>query len=143
MTDSQPSHTRRAADTSEFARQLRHGQNMAEVLLWNELKNRSLGGHKFARQFPVGPYFADFLCRSKELVVELDGSQHIASVSDRVRDEIVMTRGYSVVRFLNTGVLSKRPEICETILAVLDGRISGDVISPEFGVFFSKKIVTK
>ena len=36
---------------------------------------RRLGGWKWRRQVPVGPYFADFLCLEAALIVELDGGQ--------------------------------------------------------------------
>jgi very-short-patch-repair endonuclease len=65
------------------ARTLRHGDNMAEAILWNELKARKLKGHKFVRQMPIGLYFADFACRSRKLIVEVDGSQHANSDYDR------------------------------------------------------------
>jgi very-short-patch-repair endonuclease len=58
------------------ARQLRKVENDAEEWLWHELRGRRLNGHKFVRQLPIGPYFADFACREANLVVEVDGSQH-------------------------------------------------------------------
>ena len=45
------------------ARSLRKADNDAEQALWSALKNRQLNGAKFTRQFPIGPYFADFACR--------------------------------------------------------------------------------
>ncbi len=45
------------------------------------------------RQFPVGPYIADFACR--ELIVELDGGQHADSVSDAGRTAFLNAEGYS------------------------------------------------
>src|SRR5687767_14470999 len=68
--------SRRKPGSTKRARGLRQGDNQAEALLWLELKRRTLGGFKFTRQLPVGPYFADFACREKWLVVEIDGSQH-------------------------------------------------------------------
>ncbi len=44
---------RRKPNVNERARLLRQGDNVAEAVLWNELKDRNLGGHKFVRQFPV------------------------------------------------------------------------------------------
>jgi len=58
------------------ARQLRQLDSDAEDKLWFELRSRRLNGHKFIRQMPIGPYFADFACREANLVVEVDGSQH-------------------------------------------------------------------
>ena len=116
-------------DAIRFARQLRQADNDAEALLWFELKAKRLGGFKFVRHFPVGPYFADFLCRSERLVVELDGSQHAESVHDARRDAFMATDGYSIMRFWNTDVFKERDSVCETILAALEGRITEAVVA--------------
>jgi very-short-patch-repair endonuclease len=77
-------------------------------------------GVRFVRQHPIGPYIADFACRSLKLVVELDGSQH-GGASDRRRDSYMAARGYVVLRFWNPEVLSNMDGVLETIrLAVLD-----------------------
>jgi very-short-patch-repair endonuclease len=55
------------------------------LLLWNRIRNRQLGGVKFVRQEPIGRYYADFVCRERRIVVELDGGQHAESNSDRYR----------------------------------------------------------
>ena len=96
-------------------------------MLWQDLKGRRLGGHQFVRQHPIGPYFADFCCRKKKLVVELDGSQHADSQYDRRRDEVMRARGYSVLRFWSHDALKQRNSVCETILAALGGRLAEDV----------------
>ena len=85
-TPDKQSRSRRKKGTTTRARSLRNAGNQAEALLWEELKDRRLGGYKFVRQFPLGPYYADFLCREHKLVVELDGSQHAGRASDRLRD---------------------------------------------------------
>ncbi|PDT05485.1 DUF559 domain-containing protein, partial [Rhizobium sp. M1] len=53
--------------TTARARSLRQSDNDAEGKLWNELRDRRLNGHKFVRQLPIGPYFADFACRELRL----------------------------------------------------------------------------
>ena len=58
------------------ARHLRKDQTEAERRLWRRLRNRLLGGFKFVRQEPIGPYFADFVCREENLIVEVDGATH-------------------------------------------------------------------
>jgi very-short-patch-repair endonuclease len=100
---------------------------VAEARLWDELKDRKLGGYKFVRQFPIGRYFADFACRKARLVVEVDGSQHADSESDRARDQIMTELGWSVIRFWNVDVLKELATVCNTILAALDGRLSEPV----------------
>ena len=126
---SSESRTRRKPIATSRARSLRGGNNFAEAKLWTELKNRKLGGHKFVRQFPVGPYFADFICREKRLVVEVDGSQHIDNHRDRKRDEYMRSQGISVLRFWNMDAIQKADEVLDTILAVLEGRIFEDIVA--------------
>jgi very-short-patch-repair endonuclease len=59
------------------ARCLRRAETEAERQLRRRLRARSLNGFKFMRQEPIGPYFADFVCREERLVVEVDGRDAI------------------------------------------------------------------
>ena len=102
------------------ARHLRRAQTDAERRLWYRLNNRQLAGHKFVRQEPIGPYFADFVCRERKLVVELDGSQHAESEHDQVRDAFLVTCGYRVLRFWNRDVMQNLNSMLDTIFAVLE-----------------------
>ena len=76
------------------------------------------------RQAPVGPYYADFVCRACKLVVELDGSQHADSVHDDKRDAVLVALGYRVLRFWNSDVLGSIDDVCETIVAAVEGRLA-------------------
>jgi len=136
-TPDQPS--RRSPDKIARARELRHGDNQAEAILWNELKAKRLGGYKFVRQMPIGPYFADFVCRSQKLVVELDGSQHAESAYDRRRDEFMRGEGFSVLRFWNVDALKNSKSVCETILAALEGRLAEDVVAVDLRFLFAAR----
>ena len=51
------------------ARSLRKHPTEAERLLWRHLRLRQLGGWKFRRQQPVGPYIVDFVCLEARLIV--------------------------------------------------------------------------
>ena len=102
------------------ARHLRRTQTDAERRLWYRLNNRQLAGHKFVRQEPIGSYFADFVCRERKLVVELDGSQHAESEHDQVRDAFLVTSGYRVLRFWNRDVMQNLNSVLDTIFAVLE-----------------------
>jgi very-short-patch-repair endonuclease len=104
---------------------LRQSDNDAEAKLWSELRNRRLNGFKFVRQFPIGRYFADFACREGNLVVEMDGSQHADNYAyDRLRDNVMNAEGWSVARFANTAALVEMNSVLETIVAILDGRLT-------------------
>ena len=86
------------------ARSLRRQATSAERALWEHLARSQLGA-KFSRQMPVGPYFADFLCRELKLVIELDGHSHdVAPERDGVRDHWMSQAGYTVLRFTNAEV---------------------------------------
>ncbi|MER9326395.1 DUF559 domain-containing protein [Mesorhizobium sp. M0488] len=123
--------SRRKTGTTQRARKLRQAGNQAEALLWLELKTRKLGGYRFTRQFSIGPYYADFCCREKWLVVELDGSQHADSSYDRRRDDFMRAQGYSILRVWSHDVLEHRTPVCDTILAALDGRLAEDVAASD------------
>ena len=54
----------------------------------------------------VGAFFADFLCRERKLVVELDGFAHVGRTDyDAARDRWFASQGYRVLRFANAEVL--------------------------------------
>ena len=124
-----PPRSRRKDGTTDRARALRQGDNLAEGRLWTELQDRKLGGYKFVRQHPIGPYFADFACRERRLVVEIDGSQHAGSMADRRRDAFMQDEGWSVIRFWSHEARSHTTSVCETILVALEGRLSETTVA--------------
>ncbi|WP_126173354.1 endonuclease domain-containing protein [Altericroceibacterium xinjiangense] len=112
MPDWKPRNTERARD-------LRHAATPAERLLWRYLARSQLGA-KFSRQIPVGPYYADFLCRSARLVVELDGFSRDAQPGrDAVRDRWFAEKGCRTVRFANEAVLRDPESVACAIREVL------------------------
>ena len=89
-------------DELEFARQLREGQTFAEARLWEMLRGRRMGGFKFRRQRPIGPYFADFCCLEAKLIVQLDGDSHLGREAyDEARTDYLRDQGWYVLRFEN------------------------------------------
>lgn len=106
------------------ARALRRSDNDAEARLWWAIRNRNLNGLKFVHQLPIGPYFADFACREKYFVIELDGSQHAGNAKDKIRDRYMNALGWSVARFWSGDVLAHLDAVEETIAAICDGRIT-------------------
>ena len=114
----------RPALATHRARALRHSMTDVERWLWSKLRDRRLGGYKFVRQMPIGPFFADFACRDARLIVELDGSQHAGSRRDAMRDTFLVNQGYRVLRFWNHEVASGIADACETILAAVEKRLA-------------------
>ena len=69
-----------------------------ERRVWYRLRRRNLAGFKFRRQYPIGPYFADFACLSARLVVEVDGALHEDPEKDRRKTEYLESQGFRVLR---------------------------------------------
>jgi very-short-patch-repair endonuclease len=101
------------------AQQLRNNATEAERRLWRHLSRRQLGGFKFSRQMPVGPFVCDFLCRERKLIVEVDGGQHSESMRDVSRTAYLEAQGYQVIRFWNNDVLGNVEGVLQIISASL------------------------
>ena len=108
-----------------LARRLRANQTDAETVLWNRIRNRQIDGHKFARQVPIGHYICDFVCRERQIVIEVDGGQHAESAADAIRDRYLVDEGYRVLRFWNNDVLGNIEGVLLTIQAELAERGEG------------------
>ncbi len=95
------------------ARELRRWSTEAEQAAWYVLRKLRLKGFRFRRQHPVGPYIADFFCRERRLIVELDGSVHgqpSQARRDAQRDAYLKALGYTVLRISN-GMVLEAPEL--------------------------------
>ena len=78
----------------------------AENILWQFLRN-SKTGFKFRRQHAVDQFIVDFICLTKNLIVEVDGGYHKETIEeDKLRTEILATYGYEVIRFANEEVIA-------------------------------------
>ncbi|OAN53061.1 ATP-dependent helicase HrpA [Paramagnetospirillum marisnigri] len=107
-----------------------------ERLLWQRLRAGQIGGAKFRRQHPAGPYFLDFVCLEAKLVIELDGGQHADQTRiahDERRTRYLKDQGYVVLRFWNNDVTENMSGVLETILATLASRPSPPTPSPASG----------
>ena len=102
-----------------MARNLRKQQTDAEQILWLKLKNRRLLDVKFRRQFPIGPYIADFVCLELSLIIELDGSQHSEQV-DNERSLFLNQHGFRVIRFWNNDLFNNSDGVMEQIRLTIE-----------------------
>jgi very-short-patch-repair endonuclease len=104
----------------DYARHLRNNGTEAERRLWGHLRRRQLNGFKFRRQHSIGRYVCDFVCLEAAVVVELDGSQHIAQIPyDEQRDDFLKANGFRELRFWNSSVFSEPEAVVQTILEAL------------------------
>ena len=109
------------------ARGLRQRSSIPERVLWSLLRDRRLGGLKFRRQVPVGPYIADYYCLDAALVVELDGASHDGrSAVDAERQRFIESQGVRVLRITNGDLVRDRVAVAEYILRVARERLSHD-----------------
>ena len=104
-----------------LARSLRKNQTDAENRMWYYLRNRRLSGYKFVREYVIGKYIADFVCREKKLIIEVDGGQHMtAEAYDQQRTKDLEAVGYLVVRVWNNEVFKNIQGVMEHILTLLE-----------------------
>jgi very-short-patch-repair endonuclease len=100
------------------ARRLRRDETEVERRLWRKLRGAQIEGASFRRQHPAGNYILDFYCPALCLAIELDGGQHAESASkDRQRDEWLVQRGVTVLRFWNSDVTGNFSGVLEVIAA--------------------------
>lgn len=116
----------------ERARMLRKNMTDAEQLLWRHLRNRELGGYKFRRQKPIGPFIVDFVCLEKRMVVEVDGGHHASQLdADQERSTYLEKKGFRILRFWNNEVLNETESVLSLILDILEGNSSNVTPHPD------------
>jgi very-short-patch-repair endonuclease len=107
---------------SARARELRTNLTDAERCLWHALRHKQLGGHRFRRQVPLGPYIVDFVCLAARLIIEVDGGQHSERMeADARRTEWLEGQGFRVIRFWNNDVLGT----IEGVLTMISLHLAG------------------
>ena len=91
----------------EKAKELRRNMTPQERKLWRLLRNHQFYGYEIRRQYPIDKYIVDFICRSKKIIIEIDGGQHNDEkniVYDKKRDNDLNKLGYKVIRFWNNDI---------------------------------------
>jgi very-short-patch-repair endonuclease len=91
-----------------------------EERLWKELRKLDAN---FRRQAPVGPYFADFACYARNLLIEVDGGVHerleAVQLRDVERQRWLEREGFTVVRFTDRQVADELHACIDQIKALL------------------------
>ena len=106
------------------AKELRKQSTDAERLLWSRLRNRRLLGLKFKRQSLIGIYIVDFVCRERNLIIEIDGGHHQEQqASDEIRTAFLISCGFRVIRYWNNEVLEDIDSVLESIRMTLEAEI--------------------
>jgi very-short-patch-repair endonuclease len=103
-----------------LARKLRNNSTYAEVLLWNQLKNKKLKGYDFHRQKPILNYILDFFCHELFLAIEVDGITHdseIQQAKDKARQSEIEALGISFLRFDDMEIKTQMDGVLREILS--------------------------
>jgi very-short-patch-repair endonuclease len=111
--------TNRSIIDNSLQRKLRNDMTDAENCLWRRLRGRQIHGYKFRRQHPYMDYVLDFVCLEKQLILEVDGGQHLESEQDRIRDGRLSAAGFRILRFWNNQVLQDTEAVVEMIWSAL------------------------
>lgn len=104
---------------NKFAKHNRLNTTLAELILWQNLRSKQPGEFKFRRQHIIGQYIADFVCLSKMLIIEIDGSIHQVPENieaDEIRTKWFNEQGFSVIRFKHDEVINQTENVLERIL---------------------------
>jgi len=79
----------------------------AEALLWAHLRAHRTADVHFRNQHAIGNYVVDFCAPRRNLIIELDGSQHLEQGEyDEERTKYLESKGYKVLRFWNNQVMN-------------------------------------
>jgi adenine-specific DNA-methyltransferase len=109
------------------ARELRQNQTPYEAALWKLLRLNQVEGCHWRRQYPIGPYFADFACIRAKLIIELDGCSHDGrEQADQNRDLVLKQWGWTTLRVLNRDLMSHPEGVWETIVQHLSPSLDED-----------------
>ncbi len=101
-----------------LAKALRQNMTFAEVLLWNELKQKKIYGYDFDRQRPINNYIVDFYCKDLMLAIEVDGISHYSEEAfnaDNKRQSRIETFGVKFLRFDDEEVRKDMPNVLRSI----------------------------
>ena len=105
------------SDLKQLARELRKNLTYAEVLLWQQIRRKSLG-YQFHRQVPMLEYIIDFYCHELQLAIEVDGGVHKhpeISTNDFKRQQQIEAYGVHFIRFDNVEIKQDIESVCKQI----------------------------
>ena len=111
--------TRLKPGTIDRARSLRQRATDPERKLWHTLRGLRAQGFHFRRQVPFRGYMLDFVEHSARIVIKLDESHCDA---DEVRDRVLFSEGYRVLRFRKFDALTNPWRIAQSIVAEAEER---------------------
>ncbi len=82
------------------------------------LGSKQMMGYQFLRERPILDFIADFVCLEILLIIEVDGITHQndkAIESDALRDQVLASAGFTVLRFSSWQVLNQIEQVSISI----------------------------
>ena len=108
------------------AQALRKNMTPEEKHFWYDfLKQLPVTAH---RQYNIGNYIVDFYIPQKQLVIEIDGIQHLTEDNikkDQLRDNFLKEQGLKVLRFSNECIHKNFIDVCQIVLTHIDVEFEG------------------
>jgi very-short-patch-repair endonuclease len=117
------------------ARYLRANMTGAERKLWFHIRRKQLLGVQFVRQKPIAGYVVDFYAARPDIVIEVDGAQHVDKSSsraraDKKRDAALRRLGLRIMRFSNLDVLYDTDNVVDKIRETVKRQLKNPPYSP-------------
>jgi len=117
------------------AREMRKEMTEPEMRLWLELRARRFGDVKFRRQKVIQDEtrktIVDFAANDPKLVIEVDGETHVGrEAADAARTQFLISRGYTVIRFMNSDVMTNMEGVLAEIARVTEQLRAGPSPNP-------------
>jgi len=109
--------------TTRIARILRKNLTPQERKIWEIVRAHRFYGLEFRRQYPVGRYIVDFICKEKKIIIEIDGGQHNQDINkelDIQRTNYLISKGYKVIRFWNNEIDNNIAGVYEILKKYID-----------------------
>jgi len=122
---------RATAQSMSSARRLRRQLSLPEMLLWRllRLSRREL---RFRKQYPVGPFVADFYCPAAKIVIEIDGAVHNERQDvDGRRDAYLRSLGLTVIRVPAAEVLADPEGVADGLYRLCESVAGPSTTQPD------------
>ena len=117
----------------KLARDLRKNSTLAEILLWQNIKNKYYG-YEFHRQVPIDEFIVDFYCHELKLAIEIDGNTHDYNFDkDELRQNKLESFGITFIRLNDNDVKKNMTDILRYIefnISEIEDNLNASKTSP-------------
>jgi 5-methyltetrahydrofolate--homocysteine methyltransferase len=91
-------------------------------ILWNyALEDDQLNGHQFIRKFRIEEHKIDFVCKRLKLAIDVTQNRDtVAYQSEKEKHSFLERRGYKVLKYTNSEIISKIDDVVSDIFYVAE-----------------------